>query len=82
VSAETVQNIDTMASQLSLLFELTGATPNSIRTGGVNLAAAISPNWWLPDGYNWGGACGPAADLWGFSVPDAWGWYSMGVCQY
>jgi hypothetical protein len=82
VSAETVQNIDAMASQLSLLFELRGATPSAIRMGGVSLATVIRPDWWLPDGYNWGGACGPAADLWGSSVPDPYGWYSMGACQF
>jgi hypothetical protein len=81
VSAETVQDIDAMASELSPLFQLTDATPSVIGTGGVNLATAINPNWWLPDGFNWSGACGSAADLWGSSLPSAGGWSSMGACQ-
>jgi hypothetical protein len=79
---EVVQSIDAMASELSPLFQLTSATPSVISIGGVNLATAINPNWWLPDGFNWGGACGSAADLWGNSVPYAWGWYSIGACQF
>jgi hypothetical protein len=81
VTAETVQDIDDMAPELSAFFQLTSATPSVIITGGVNLAAAINPNWWLPDGFNWGGACGPAADLWSSSVPSEEGWFSIGAYQ-
>jgi hypothetical protein len=81
-SAQTVQDIDAMASELSPYFQQTSATPAVISTGGVNLAAVIGPNWWLPDGYNWGGICGPAADLWDSSVPSAGGWFSMGACEF
>jgi hypothetical protein len=61
--AHTVLNIDNMTKELSVYFRPTSATPDTIRTGGVDLAAAIGPNWWLPDGFNWGGACVQAADL-------------------
>jgi hypothetical protein len=80
-SAATVQDIDAMAPELSKFFQLTSATPSVIITRGVNLAAVINANWWLPDGFNWGGACGPASDLWDNRVPDASSAFSMGACQ-
>jgi hypothetical protein len=80
-SAYTVRDIDDMASELSAFFQLTSTTPVVIGTGGVNLAA-MNPNWWLLDGFDWDEACGPAADLWGTALPDALGRFSMGACEY
>ena len=80
-SAYSVQDIDDMASELSTFFQLTSTTPAAIQTGGVDLAA-LNSNWWLPDGFDWDEACGPAADLWGNAVPDPSGVFSMGACGY
>jgi hypothetical protein len=80
-SAYTLRDIDDMASELSALFQLTSTTPAAIRTGGVDLAA-INPRWWLPDGFDWDEACGPAADLWGIALPDASGEFGMGASEY
>src|SRR5262249_39606039 len=80
--AYTVQNIDDLSSELSVYFQLTNSTPTSIWAGGLDLLAALGPNWWLPDGFAWGGASGPAADLGNSPVPSALGLFSMGAFQY
>ncbi len=89
-AAPTIQNTDTMASDLMPSFELTNPnTPRVIQTGGVDLARVIGPltssnNWWAPD-FFWIGALGTRGhDLWAVSVPKpiGAGLYSMGASQY
>jgi hypothetical protein len=81
-TAPTLQQIDSMATELAGYFALTNMAPTAIQGGGTDLVAALSPNWWAPDNY-WSAQLGAPSDFFGTVLPiQVGGPFSMGASQY
>src|SRR5262249_5226496 len=77
--APTIQQIDSLATELIGYFNLTSVAPTTVQGGGIDLAAAISPDWWAPDPY-WSLQLGTPYDFFGSALSSSP--FSLGASQY